>query len=210
MRATFTVSYTDTSSATHTQSYTTAYTAAATSVAQATIAANTTSGVFSIPNSTTFTWSVVAQTESDGKLSAPTQCGGVTSSGQVPAATITGDENVTDGTVGDKGGFTFDDVDNDPSTGVIEYAYSFTTVLPDLDDLACGTVADIETSQISGLTCAGDQSGDDSGDGDGVGGNESWAEVDLVIPSTAYSITVWAVDADRHRVTGHHGQLHGR
>ncbi|SDI90706.1 hypothetical protein SAMN05444157_0738 [Frankineae bacterium MT45] len=187
VRAQFTVSYTVNGTA-YPKIYTTPYVAyqAAGSLAQVTIAANTpASGNYSIPNGTVFTWSVVAQTQSDNTSSAPTSCGGVTSSGQVPAPQLASTALASDGSgngvVGTNASVTL----TDTSPDVTEYVWSYQQVLPAPLPTACPTVPSNNWAGV-GLACSSDGP-DDSGN--------DWNVIQVDPPRTSFSLTVWAIDS---------------
>lgn len=185
VRANFTVTY-----GTHApQTYTTPYVAynAAGTLAQISIAANTpvNPSVFSIPNGTAFTWSVTAQTASDGKNSAPTNCSGSTSSGQVPSPVLQSDDldptSPDGGNVGVGGIATVNLSDSDPD--VTEYVWSYQDSLP-APLPGCDTQPDNNYNGI-GVTCSGDPAD---------ANNNSFPSITVVPPRTSFSLTVWAVD----------------
>lgn len=185
IRAEFTVSYAGATP--HT--YLTPYTTASTQLAQVTVSANTVAGQFSIPNNTAFTWTVATRTQSDNKLSPVSNCDGTTSSGaQLSGPVVTAESALANGTatVLDSRTITFTDAASDPTTGVQRYAYSFSDDLPDLASTPCGTFADVSMGPIYGLVCSTDEP-------DAAG--NPWNTVSVVVPSTAFSIYVWAIDA---------------
>ncbi len=189
VRAVWNSSYKDSAGTTHTMA--TAYSNWSTGVAsiyqQDTIAPNTGTATYTIPNNTDFSWTVAVQLKSTMKSSTANACDGTTSSGQLPAPVITGDDELVGGSAnaGDPNSNTLTFTDS--SSAVTSYVYSFNNVLPDISDLNCGDVADVTTGNISGLMCSGTAP---SGDTD-----ISWNAPPLTVPSELFSITAWAIDA---------------
>lgn len=153
---------------------------------QATIQPNTSpAGTYAIPNNTPFTWSVTAQTQSDGKYSPLTGCSGTTSSGQLPAPQLSSDVLTSDGSgsavVGENAGVTL----TDASVAVTEYIWSYQQTLPSPLPTTCPTAPSNNWDGV-GLACSS-QGPDDAGN--------PWNTIQAVPPRTSFSLTVWAVDA---------------